>query len=255
VVARTAPVYRLGEINAGRALPMSPRLEVVRSHAIDFWLARGAVVVIVAMQLAVSSRLTLGPRWLAPAMELALLAPLSIATAWTYNRVQGATTDHHWSRIYRLRRSVRWLAVILTGLVSAANLGSLFLLVQAMMTGHAGTGPTLLIDAVNIWSTNIIAFALWFWNIDRGGPATRGLVANERPDFLFSNMLPGPTSRPDWSPGFVDYLYLSFTNATALSPADTLPLSQRAKMLMMMEACVSLVTIAVVAGRAVNILQ
>ena len=234
---------------------MSHRLEVVTSQAIDFWLARGAVVVIVAMQLAVSSRLTLGPRWLAPTMEIALLLPLSIATAWTHNQVRRVTDDRHWQGIYRLRRSVRWLAVVLTGLVSVANLGSLFLLVRAMIGGHAGSGPTLLIDAVNIWSTNIIAFALWFWNIDRGGPATQGLLEKQRADFLFSNMLPGPETRADWSPGFLDYLYLSFTNATALSPADTLPLSQRAKMLMMMEACVSLVTIAVVAGRAVNILQ
>ena len=234
---------------------MSHRLNVVRTNAVDFWLARAAVVVIIGMQLGVSSRLTVGPRWLAPTLEVALLLPLSVATAWTHNRARGATTDRHWHRVFRLRRSVRWLAVVLTGLVSAANLGSLLLLVRAMISGHAGTGSTLLIDAVNIWSTNIIAFALWFWNIDRGGPSTRGLLANQQADFLFSNMLPGTTTRSDWSPGFVDYIYLSFTNATALSPADTLPLSQRAKMLMMIEACVSLVTIAIVAGRAVNILQ
>lgn len=234
---------------------MHHQLEVVRNQATDFWLARGAVVVIIGMQLLVSGRLTVGPHWLAPSIEAALLLPLSIATASTHNRARGATTGEHWEHVLRLRRRVRWLAVILTALVSITNLGSLLLLVRAMIGGHAGTGSTLLFDAGNIWTTNIIAFALWFWNIDRGGPAARGLVANQQADFLFSNMLPGTTAPPDWSPGFVDYVYLSFTNATALSPADTLPLSQRGKLLMMIEACVSLLTIAIVAGRAVNILQ
>jgi hypothetical protein len=124
-----------------------------------------------------------------------------------------------------------------------------------MVTGHAGTGPTLLIDATTIWATNVFAFALWFWNVDRGGPAMLGLVADARPDFLFSNMLQDAPNRETWSPGFIDYIYLSFTNATALSPADTLPLSQRAKSLMLIEAGISLTTVAIVAGRAVNILQ
>ena len=234
---------------------MSHPMKALETHAVDFWLARGAVVLIVGMQLLVSSRLTVGPRWLAPAAEVALLIPLSIGTAWTHARVQGATTDVHWRAIVRVRSSIHRLAVLLTALVSLVNLGSLLLLVRAMVGGHGGTGPTLLLDAVNIWMTNVIAFALWFWNIDRGGPATRGLAADKQPDFLFSNMLPGTTAQVDWSPGFVDYIYLSFTNATALSPADTLPLSQRAKLLMMMEASVSLMTIAIVAARAVNILQ
>jgi hypothetical protein len=230
-------------------------LKAISAHAVDFWLARGAVVVIVGMQLLVSSQLTVGPRWLAPVAEVGLLIPLSVGTAWTHARVGDATTDEHWRAIASLLGSIHWLALVLTAVVSMANLGSLLLLVRAMVGGHAGGGPTLLIDAVNIWSTNVFAFSLWFWNIDRAGPATGGLGPGEQPDFLFSNMLPGTTVEGGWSPGFIDYVYLSFTNATALSPADTLPLSQRAKMLMMLEAIISLTTIAIVAGRAVNILQ
>jgi hypothetical protein len=207
------------------------------------------------MQWVVSDRLTIGPHWLAPAAEIALLIPLSVGTAWTLRRIQSATTDLHVRSIGLLRSAVHWLAVILTALVSLSNLGSLLLLVRAMVGGHAGSGPTLLVDAASIWMTNIFAFALWFWNVARGGPATGGLEPGEQPDFLFSNMLPNATVGGRWGPGFVDYLYLSFTNATALSPADTLPLSQRAKLLMMLEAVISLTTIAIVAGRAVNILQ
>jgi hypothetical protein len=229
--------------------------KVQQTHALDFWLARGAVVVIVGMQLLVSSRLTVGPRWLAPAAELALLVPLSVGTAWTIARLRVASTELHLQSGGRLAAAIHWLAIILTAIVSMANMGSLVLLVRAMVSGHAGSGPSLLIDAMNIWATNIVAFSLWFWTLDRGGPAAKTMSKGDQPDFLFSNMLPGATVRAGWSPGFIDYIYLSFTNATALSPADTLPLSQRAKLLMMMEACVSLTTIAIVAGRAVNILQ
>jgi hypothetical protein len=234
---------------------MREHLDVLKKHAMDFWLARGAVVMIVALQLLVSSRLVVGTRWLAPVVELALLIPLSVATAWTHERVARASTSAHWTSLLRIRRGMRWLAVVLTAIVSLANLGSLVLLIQALTKGHAGTGQTLLIDAVNIWATNVIAFTLWFWNIDRSGPAARGLVQNQKPDFLFSNMTTEANSGLTWTPGFLDYLYLSFTNSTALSPADTLPLSQRAKLLMMLEACISLLTIAIVAARAVNILQ
>lgn len=94
---------------------------------------------------------------------------------------------------------------------------------------------------------------LWYWTLDRGGPAARGLTRHSRPDFLFAQMTieQGDES---WSPGFIDYLFLAFTNATAFSPTDTLPLSGRAKLLMMAQSGISLLTIALVAARAVNIL-
>jgi len=228
---------------------------VLRAHAYDFWLARGAVAVIVALQFLQINDLQIGPRWLAPIVEIALLVPLSIATAWTHHRVRHAKTDDHWRLVYRQRRAIRWLALLLTAVVSFVNFGQLIFLVRALLGGHAGSGPTLLLDAMNIWVTNLIAFALWFWNIDRGGPTTHDLAAGRKPDFLFPQMLKDISSgNGEWSPGFIDYIYLSFTNATAFSPADTMPLTQRAKLLMMLEASVSLLTIALVAARAVNIL-
>jgi hypothetical protein len=234
---------------------MHRHLEILKGHAIDFWLARGAVVLIVALQLLVSSKVTVGPRWLAPIVETALLIPLSVATGWTHHRVRRAATAAHLRSVLQLRKWVRWLAVFLTAVVSLTNFGSLILLIQALVNGLAGTGPTLLVDAVNIWATNVIAFALWYWNIDRSSPAARLFHENQPPDFLFSNKTAEAESAVGWTPGFVDYLYLSFTNSTALSPSDTMPLSQRAKLLMMLEACVSLLTIAIVAARAVNILH
>ena len=234
---------------------MRAHIEVLKRHAIDFWLARGAVVLIVGLQLLVSTRLTAGPRWLAPFVETALLVPLSLGTEWTHRSVKTAKTDAHWEALRTLHRSMRWLALALTALISISNFGSLVLLIQTLLHGHAGSGRSLLVDAVYIWATNVIAFALWYWNSDRASPAARGLVDDPRPDFLFSNMTTEAPGAGDWTPGFVDYLFLSFTNSTALSPADTQPISQRAKLLMMFEASTSLLTIAIVAARAVNILQ
>ena len=226
-------------------------------RALDFWLARGAVLVIVALQIAIVNDLMIGPRWLAPALELALLIPLSIATAWTQRRARSAATDEQWNVVGRDRLMVRRLAIALTAIVTLMNLGALIRLIIAILAGHAGSGRTLLLDAVNIWVTNVIIFALWFWALDRGGPATKGFRTDKGKDFLFTQQQQTGqgTLYPDWSPGFIDYLFLAFTNATAFSPADTFPLTVRAKLLMMAESAISLATIALVASRAVGILS
>jgi len=232
---------------------MSHPLRTIHTQALDFWFARSSVVLIVALQVLVINKLSLGPRWLAPALEVALLAPLSFVTAWTQSQAREATTDHHWATVARRRRIIRGMAVALTILVTVMNFASLLYLVKALLGGHSGnSGQTLLLDALNIWATNVIAFALWFWNIDRGGPASQGLRPVDKDDFLFPQMTIPQCE--EWSPGFIDYLYISFTNATAFSPTDTMPLSRRAKVLMAAEAGISLLTIALVGARAVNIL-
>jgi hypothetical protein len=227
------------------------------TQAADFWLARCAVLAIVGLQIGIVNDLTIGPRWLAPCLELALLIPLSVATAWTQKRARKASTNAEWKLVGRDRRMLRLLAVPLTAVVTLMNFGALARLIEAILAGHAGTGQTLLLDALNIWITNVIIFALWFWALDRSGPAARGLAAVQRSDFLFTQQQ-SALGRPEfakWSPGFIDYLFLAFTNATAFSPADTFPLTVRAKLLMMAEATISLVTIALVASRAVGILN
>jgi hypothetical protein len=227
------------------------------TQATDFWLARCAVLVIVGLQIGIVNDLTVGPRWLAPCLELALLIPLSVATAWTQRRARKASTKAEWNLVGRNRRMMRRFAIPLTAVVTLMNFGALARLLEAILAGHAGPGQTLLLDAANIWITNVIIFALWFWALDRSGPASRGLVAEQRSDFLFTQQQ-SAAARPEfakWSPGFVDYIFLAFTNATAFSPADTFPLTVRAKLLMMAEAVISLVTIALVASRAVGILS
>jgi hypothetical protein len=235
---------------------MREKLSVIQTHAMDFWLARASVVAVIVLQVLIINRISVGPRWLGPLLEAALLLPLSVVTAWTQRRSSQATTDEHWDGVAQLWRFLRFFAVLLTAVVTLLNLGALLLLVEALLKGNSGaSGKTLLLDAVNLWVTNVIAFALWYWSIDRGGPASRDLTTNEVTDFLFPQMAPHAVKgMADWSPGFVDYLFVSFTNAAAFSPTDTLPLTQRAKLLMMSQAAISIMTLAIVASRAVNIL-
>ena len=227
-------------------------------HQVDRWLARGAVFLIVALQIGFVNDLSVGPTWLAPAIELALLAPLSAGTIWTQRAVRKAETPSEWRLVRSRRRLVRTLAITLTAFITLINFVALLLLIQAILSGHAGTGRALLIDAINIWTTNVVIFALWYWFLDRGGPSSRGLVPDHKRDFLFTQQQQGagnPKGFSEWLPGFVDYLFLAFTNATAFSPADTFPLTVRAKLLMMAESAISLITIALVASRAVGILS
>ena len=226
------------------------------SSATDIWLARCAVLAIVALQVLLVNDLTLAPRWAMPSLELALLLPLSIATAWSIGATRKvAAADNpsdFWEAVTRHRSMIRTAFLLLTGLVSIANLLSLAGMVQAILGGRAGSGKSLLIDALNIWATNVIIFSLWYWNLDRKVSTAE---TEQPPDFVFTQQtLPAELTRRAYTPGYIDYLFLAFTNATAFSPSDTFPLTARAKLLMMLQALISLVTIALVASRAVGIL-
>jgi uncharacterized membrane protein len=113
----------------------------------------------------------------------------------------------------------------------------------------------LLLIGGAIWLTNVIVFGMWYWNLDRGGPAARAQALKPYPDFLFPQMTVVDLSPPDWQPEFFDYLYLSFTNAAAFSPTDTMPLARWAKLAMMLQSIVSLGTVVLVIARAVNIFK
>lgn len=235
---------------------MPAHANIVHTPILDFWCARASVVVVVALQLLIiNHQFFIGPRWLFPSVEGLLLIPLSFATAWTQLNVKTAKTDEHWRRLAETRIVMRRLALTLTGIVTVTNFGSLIALVSELVGGELTVpGQSLLLDAMNIWTTNVIAFALWFWSLDRGGVALAQPGASHLGDFLFPQMA-GPAKQSHWSPGFIDYLYVSFTNATAFSPTDTMPLTIRAKLLMLLESAVSLMTLALVAARAVNILK
>jgi hypothetical protein len=255
--ARLLSFHRKPALGGTAAIQMVNPHKHLTAKPIDFWLARGAVLVVAALQIGIVNDLTVGPRWLAPGLELALLIPLSVATAWTQKRAHKASTDEQWNLVGRDRRMIRRLAISLTAITTLMNFGALARLIAAILAGNAGSGRTLLLDAVNIWVTNVVIFALWFWALDRGGPAARGLVSERKNDFLFTQQQSTVDREQfaNWSPGFIDYLFLAFTNATAFSPADTFPLTVRAKLLMMAESVISLATIALVASRAVGILS
>jgi hypothetical protein len=210
------------------------------SQAESRWPASIAVLVALLLYVSLPNRLHIGPVWIIPALELALLLPLSITAA-----------RHQYGARWR-----RMVAITLIAVLNVANALSLFLLVQVLLI-HPGraTGARLLEGAAQLWFTNIIVFALWYWELDRGGPDDRCTKEHPEPDFLFPQMGTPGAARPDWGPKFVDYLYIAFTNATAFSPADTMPLTAWAKMLMAVEALNSLLIIALVASRAVGILS
>jgi hypothetical protein len=154
------------------------------------------------------------------------------------------------------RRWQRLVSILLVGVIQISNLVSLVLLVDTLLHGASkATGEALILEAGKIWLTNILVFGFWYWEMDRGGPGLRHQHTAHSPDFLFAQMTAPSVAPAEWLPSFPDYVYLAFTNATAFSPTDTLPLTTRAKSLMLAQALISLLTIALVAARAVNILS
>ena len=111
-----------------------------------------------------------------------------------------------------------------------------------------------MLAGVEIWITNVLLFTVWYWELDRGGPLARRLEVLRAPDFLFPQMTEGLLGGIDWRAGYIDYLYTSFTNATAFSPTDTMPLTPVAKLLMLGQSMASLITLGMVFARAINIL-
>ncbi len=205
------------------------------------WPALLAILAALALQLILPDSLIrgLGNRALVPALEGALVVVIVIVNP---------------GHISREQRRLRMIGVSLIALTSVANVISLGELLHALLYGSKAGGRPLVYASVPIWLTNVIVFGLWYWELDRGGPAARDSPGHRRPDFLFPQMST-PGSSPGWVPNFLDYLYTSFTNATAFSPTDTMPLTGWAKLLMMLQSLASLVTVAVVVSRAVNILS
>jgi uncharacterized membrane protein len=202
------------------------------------WPPQLTILVAIVLQIVLPDRVVPGPRWLLPGLEALVLLMLFVASP---QRVVGEHT---------LRRR---LALGVTALVSIANAISLGLLVSNLLHRNPSTGEQLIVAGVLIWMTNILLFGLWFWEVDRGGPGRRAAAHDGPPDFLFPQM-PDDRLAPEWRPIFLDYLYVSLTNAFAFSPTDTMPLTVMTKSLMGVQSLVSLVTIGLVVARAVNIL-
>jgi uncharacterized membrane protein len=200
-----------------------------------------AVVLAIGLMVVLPSRIANHPRWGLPGLAILLLAALVIANP---------------RRIDRHSRGLRIASLLLIAVLSAANILSAARLVLDLARSEGIRSPTtLLLSGAAIWLTNVIVFALWYWEFDRGGPARRAAASHPHPDFLFPQMTSPDLCPADWEPRFVDYLYMSFTNATAFSPTDVMPMSRWSKLTMLLQSAVSLVTVALVIARAINVLK
>jgi uncharacterized membrane protein len=216
----------------GRPYPPSPGAE-------PFWPAQLSVLLAIVVQVLLPERLTAGPGWLVPSLEGALLFGLIVVTP-------NVLEDEHPRR--------RRIALSLTAFVTVANIFSLAALTHFLLHHEVSDGRGLIGAGVLIWLTNLLIFALWYWEMDRGGPGRRAAGRDGPPDFLFVQMSDDRIEPRDWRPRFVDYLYVSLTNNTAFSPTDTMPLTPMAKAVMGVQSVVSLLTIGLIVSRAVNIL-
>jgi uncharacterized membrane protein len=203
------------------------------------WHVEIIMLIAIAMQIALPSKYVFGVRWVIPLLEVFMVIVLAITTPR--------------QKVFSSMR--RRLSVVV--LIAVVTLGNVYALCQVashlLQAGRIEDGRALILTAINIYLTNIIIFALLYWEVDGGGPGHRRVAEDPERDFLFPQSSLPKLQR--WHPTFIDYLYVASTNATAFSPTDTMPLSRRAKMLMLLQSIVSLIVVALVAARAVNILN
>jgi hypothetical protein len=205
------------------------------------WPAFIAIVAVGGLNTALPDALTLGPRWLFPSFVLALLIP---------SVVSFHTGRHRLNAIF---------GIAVESLLTIGLIISVVLLISALPT-HQESPQALLLSAASLWVTNILVFALWYWRLDAGGPYQRDKIAgHQNGAFLFPQMTMSEEAlraagQKDWSPNFIDYLFLAFNTSTAFSPTDVPVLARWAKVLMMLQSLLSLLIIALLAARAVNIL-
>ncbi|HYL41904.1 MAG TPA: hypothetical protein VEU97_00845 [Ktedonobacteraceae bacterium] len=199
------------------------------------WAAVIGALAIGVLYLALPGHLTFGPSWIPLTLEILLFIPLIFSWA---------------TRRPLKQRTIRLLALLLLGVVTTGLAISITLLVITLPTNRQAS--TLLSSAALLWCSNILVFALWYWEIDCGGPHQRFHSDHQAVDLMFPQQIDG--NKTGWAPQFVDYLFVAFTGATALSPTDTYPLTRKAKALMMIEAMLSIIIIILLAARAVNIL-
>jgi hypothetical protein len=204
-----------------------------------YWPAQLAVAVAIALNFVLTEKITIGPTWLMPAVEGVLLAALVVVAP-------RRATAHS--------RGRRRFGLAVVGFVTLAYVVSLGLLIHFLINGGATGGHRLILSGAVLWATNVLLFSVWYWELDRGGPVVRFLDPHALPDFQYPQMENPGLAPKGWRPGFLDYLYTSFTNATAFSPTDTMPLTQTAKVVMGIQSAAALLTVGLVVARAVNIL-
>ena len=207
-----------------------------------WWPVATAIILVAGLHVVLPARYRVHPAWLFPAVVLGLLAVLIIGDPG------------------RIDRQKPWLRIVtgaVIALITLANLLGAVRLVVEILTNNKlfsdHPGGLLAAGAV-IWATNVIAFGLWYWDLDRGGAAARAHHPYRNPAFVFPEMQNAEYVQASWVPRFVDYLALAFWTATAISPTDISAIRPWAKLLMMLEASGSIVLAALVIARAINVL-
>jgi len=205
------------------------------------WPVAFAVLAVALLLTILPDRVRALPVWVPIVLGIVLIAPMAA--------VMLTRAREPWLRV---ERTITLVFCVVAG--SGMIVGLSLLIAEMVRRSGAVSGIQLLTSSVAMWVLNVITFALIYWQIDRGGPDTRANGASPRPDWLFPQEGAPQDVAPDWRPTFVDYLFLGYSTATAFSTTDVMPLTPRAKLLMMLESTISLVTIVAVMSRAINIL-
>jgi hypothetical protein len=220
----------------GNAQHPAQRERERKENAEPRWPALVAALGMGGLNMALPESLSAGPRWLLLALVAVLLAPVIASRRMGRHRLN-QVLGHA-------------LAAVLTFFLAAS-----VMLLLAGLPSHVEPPVVLLRSAAMLWLSNVLVFAFWYWRLDAGGPNRRDLLGPRHPSaFLFPQLTRPEDEHPDWSPEFLDYLFLAFNTSTAFSPTDTAALSRWAKALMMVQSAISLTVIAVLAARAVNVL-
>ena len=210
-------------------------------HIEPRWPVVLATVAVLSLLTWLPDRVRLVPAWIPFLAVTALIVPMAALAL--------STAKARWLRIERI---VTLLFIVFGGLTIVYLLRNL--LYSMVRRSAEITGLQLLASSIAVWAENVLIFSVAYWRIDRGGPEARANRASTKPDWVFPQEGAPEDAPLDWRPTYIDYLFLAFCTATAFSPTDAQPMTSRAKLLMMLESLISLVTIAAVASRAINIL-
>jgi uncharacterized membrane protein len=243
------PGVPAGALHAGSAAAAPESLtrreladQAAGRHGEHWWPVAAAMIVVAGLHVALPASYRVHPVWLFPAIVVVLLAVLVIGDP---------------GRIDRQKAWLRIATGIVIAVITLANVSAAVRLVVEILTNNklfANHPGGLLAAGAVVWATNVVAFALWYWDLDRGGAASRAHDPDRNPAFVFPEMQNPDYLPAGWVPQFVDYLSLAFWTATAISPTDISAIRPWAKLLMMLEASCSIVLAALVIARAINVL-
>ena len=218
---------------------MNGPVETIRDES--RWSPAFAIILVLFLMATLPGHVTALPVWVSYLAALAVLVPMAVVALTARNTL--------WLGIERT------IIILLASAYVANTIAELADMIGVITLHPSGNNAfSLLSSSVAIWVANVLMFSLLYWQIDRGGPHARASKSSAKPDWVFPQPATPEDLPPDWRPLFLDYLYLGYNTATAFSPTDALPLTRRAKMLMMIESTISLLTMVIIVARAINII-